>query len=393
VRCLLEAEHGQLDAGTRPWLGDGTAVGMYGVGLRKGMLEGSLTLRTGVPRKAEYRLLARTRREGTIAVAEGIPVATTGANTDAWQWREIGRLALEPGDRQIAIRLAGDIQVDQFLLTDEPNNTPAGPMVLDSWPPDAPSRLRAKVLDPFTVRLDWQATEGGDVAHYNVYCGRKASYAPIQARRIGSPAESVFVDWGLRPDTTYHYRVVAVDRAGNESAPAEVVATTAPTRIATVSLEAEAAERSGRVEAIDHRRAENGKAIRFPVDGDPGLLTVTFEVPLDGEYALWTHVYQLRGDADPLVAHLDDHVEFPWRVRVPGRQWGWDFVGGTGRLGKKRWSRSDGHVVADPLLLQLKRGRHTLKLSDNQGHCIDRLVVTNDPGWEKTGFDSLRGGQ
>jgi hypothetical protein len=167
---------------------------------------------------------------------------------------------------------------------------------------------------------------------------------------------------------------------------------TPDTDIATVFLEAEEGELSGRVEVTGDQRAENARLVRFPNEGDPGELSVTFEVPHDGEYAVWAYVYNHTGSADPLVVHLDEEVKMPWRVRVPGRCWGWDFVGGEGRFGKKRWNRNDGHVNANPLLLRLKRGRHTLKLVSSEGHGIDRVVVTNDPCWDKTGFDALRGG-
>ena len=392
VRWLIEAEQCELGPNTRPRLGDGSAVGMYAVGLRDDATEGSLMMETSVPRAGAYRLLARIRGEGSIGAGDGAAASATGRDAGTWRWREIGRLRLEPGERKVEVHLKGAVHVDQLLLTDEARHVPDAGVVLDAQAPEAPVGLRATVLDPFTIRLNWRPSQSADVSHYNVYCGSGPAYAPSQARRIGSPAEPVFVDWGLRPATACYYKVVAVDRAGNESVPAQLLATTGDTPIVTQIVEGESGDVSDGVDVIDHRAAENGRAVRFPLAGEPGALTVAFDVPRDGEYAIWAHVYQDHGDADPLAVHLDEDVQMPWRVRVAGRQWGWDFVGGEGRLGKERWGRNDGHVVANPMLLRLRKGHHTLKLVGAQGHCLDRLVVTNNPHWEKTGFDALRGG-
>jgi len=392
VRRVIEAESCELDESLRLWLGGGTAVGMYGVGLRDGMKKGSLRIRTTVPRKGAYRLLARIRRKGMIAVGG----ARTGLSTadlrkpDTWRWRDVSRLTLSAGQQDLTVHLEGaDFQVDQFMLTDEAGYKPTEPVVLDAQAPAAPSQLQAKVLDPFTVRLDWRKSKSIDVTHYNVYCGIRGDYTPSQARRIGSPAELAFVDWGLKPATAYHYKVVAVDRAGNESTPVAIAATTTQTPIVTVPLEAEVGELAGAAKAIETKAAQNGKAVQFPAKGDPGALTVTFDVPLDGEYVVWAHVFQHKGSANPIIVDLDDKLKMPWRVRVPGRKWGWDFVGGKGRVNVKRWSRQIGHVNRAPLPLNLKKGSHTLTLSSAQGHWIDKLVVTNDPGYEKTGYHSL----
>jgi len=387
VRRAIEAESCALGEGLRLHLGSGTAVGMYCVGMKEGMKSGSLIVRVNVPRKAEYRLLARVRRKGSIEMAGGRPVQVS---KDEWLWHDTGRLRLEAGEQKTTIRLAGEaIQVDQLVLTDEGGFVPSGPVLLDENAPEPPAALEARVLDPFTVRLSWRKSKSIDVSHYNVYCGRSPKFAPSQARRIGSPAELAFIDWGLKPGKAYYYRLVAVDRSGNESPAAAVAATTARAKIASLRIEAEAGELAPPAKAVADRGARNGKAVEFPEmkEEKSGALTVTFEVPFDGQYAIWAHVRPFKDSSGAtmiITVKLDDQPAMPWRVRVPALRWGWDFVGG-----RKAGGWRNGHINVDPLLLPLRKGKHTLRLTGNQGHRLDRLVVSNDPGWDKNGYNTM----
>ena len=83
----------------------------------------------------------------------------------------------------------------------------------DTVPPSSPTGLSVGPVTASTISLTWRA--GDDdvaVAGYEVY--RDRSSIPV-----GTSATPDFVDSGLMPGTGYAYTVVAVDEAGNRSAP------------------------------------------------------------------------------------------------------------------------------------------------------------------------------
>ncbi len=92
--------------------------------------------------------------------------------------------------------------------------------------PDPPEAPTVEKTERDHVILSWSSVSG-PVSHYNVYAVRNGSERtpediPSRATLVGSPASPRFVDWGLRSDTTYHYRITAVDAQGNESTPGPV---------------------------------------------------------------------------------------------------------------------------------------------------------------------------
>ena len=79
----------------------------------------------------------------------------------------------------------------------------------DTEPPSAPTLLTAVAISDSAIALDWAENSEPDVSHYNVYRD-----GTLIASGVG-PSE--YDDTGLLPDTTYSYRVQAVDTSGNES--------------------------------------------------------------------------------------------------------------------------------------------------------------------------------
>ena len=71
------------------------------------------------------------------------------------------------------------------------------------------------------VRLFWNPNKEKDLAGYRVYRRDAAG----EWRRIGPElgVEPLLLDPDVLPGTHVSYRVAAVDRAGNESAPSEAV--------------------------------------------------------------------------------------------------------------------------------------------------------------------------
>jgi fibronectin type 3 domain-containing protein len=96
----------------------------------------------------------------------------------------------------------------------------AGVVAVDRFPPAAPSGLVA-VQEGNAVRLFWNPNQERDLAGYRVF----RREAALEWQRIGPElgVEPLLLDSAVRPGTQVSYRVTAVDRAGNESAPSEPV--------------------------------------------------------------------------------------------------------------------------------------------------------------------------
>jgi hypothetical protein len=94
-----------------------------------------------------------------------------------------------------------------------------------------PAILKGKAapLTDMQVALSWQvpASAVRRLNHFNVYRGTRPDFAPSLLNRVGQPATPPFIDqpqlhyggWinnRLEPETTYYYRISAVDRWNNE---------------------------------------------------------------------------------------------------------------------------------------------------------------------------------
>ncbi|MCL5096250.1 MAG: hypothetical protein M1608_01680, partial [Candidatus Omnitrophica bacterium] len=88
-------------------------------------------------------------------------------------------------------------------------------------------------------RVDLEGQDAGtDIARYDIYRDTTADFAPSPRFLVGETTGNAYSDtprssfaaWGNRvePDTTYYYRVVAVDHWNNAGPPAESVSVTTP---------------------------------------------------------------------------------------------------------------------------------------------------------------------
>ncbi|MDA0180308.1 DUF4082 domain-containing protein [Solirubrobacter phytolaccae] len=112
----------------------------------------------------------------------------------------------------------------------------------DAVPPSAPSSLTPTTRAD-GAKLDWPAsTDNVGVKEYRVYRSTSSSFTPSAANRIARvPSGTTYTDSGV-PAGTYHYRVEAVDAAGNRSSasPRAQVTVAGDTTAPTVSLTAPA---------------------------------------------------------------------------------------------------------------------------------------------------------
>jgi fibronectin type 3 domain-containing protein len=91
----------------------------------------------------------------------------------------------------------------------------------DTIPPPGPSAVAA-IGEDSQIRLTWANSTAPDLDLYLVYRQNANGTWPTSASATTTSPASI--DLGLSDGTTYHYRVTAVDHAGNESAPSSTVA-------------------------------------------------------------------------------------------------------------------------------------------------------------------------
>ncbi|MFH2143056.1 MAG: hypothetical protein ABIJ97_11570, partial [Bacteroidota bacterium] len=84
-------------------------------------------------------------------------------------------------------------------------------------PPSAPQNLAATGGN-IQVTLHWNPNIESDLHKYNIYCGTTSpAVTLIDSVVVSSSADTIYIDNNVTPDTTYYYRITAVDSAGNES--------------------------------------------------------------------------------------------------------------------------------------------------------------------------------
>ena len=89
---------------------------------------------------------------------------------------------------------------------------------VDNIAPAMPGGLVAtQSFVPIGLHLTWNMNQESDLAHYNVYRGSNAAFAPAQGNRIATPAALGYFDSAWRWYSGYYYKVSAIDIHGNES--------------------------------------------------------------------------------------------------------------------------------------------------------------------------------
>jgi predicted phage tail protein len=94
----------------------------------------------------------------------------------------------------------------------------------DTEPPTAPSRLKATAAKS-KVNLSWSASSdsgGSGLAGYEVWRATNAD-GPFLRIATSSSSTTSYSDGSVLSSVTYWYYVVAVDGAGNVSAPSDIV--------------------------------------------------------------------------------------------------------------------------------------------------------------------------
>ncbi|MFH1757690.1 MAG: GNA1162 family protein, partial [Pseudomonadota bacterium] len=122
-----------------------------------------------------------------------------------------GSYKVMPGDNVEEALVTG------MLINDTGNATEwvdvLGPVTIDTTPPDTPKGLSVIGRDRI-VDLKWSKNVDKDTGKYKIY----RSITPLTGyREVGSTELTTFQDKNLENETSYYYKVAALDLAGNES--------------------------------------------------------------------------------------------------------------------------------------------------------------------------------
>ena len=113
----------------------------------------------------------------------------------------------------------GGTTVLTWKATDASGNFSADTQNVTISDADTPSQvtgLDAAANGGSQIDLGWNPNPEGDINHYNVYRGTTAGFlVDGSTTPLAQPASNSYSDSGLSPNTTYFYKVAAVDDAGN----------------------------------------------------------------------------------------------------------------------------------------------------------------------------------
>ena len=108
-----------------------------------------------------------------------------------------------------------------------PYSNMASATTLDSIPPSAPTGLTANAVSSTQINLAWTVVTD-DVGVIGYRLERCQGAGCTSFAQIATPAATSFIDTGLVASTSYSYRVLAFDAAGNLSAYSNAVSVTTP---------------------------------------------------------------------------------------------------------------------------------------------------------------------
>ncbi len=134
--------------------------------------------------------------------------------------------ALTTGKTQITVRLVPTPGAPAFSAARYQALNTVAPFV-DVQPPSPVSGLRAQSGSNNVIALSWNpATDDVGVDHYAVYGSTDPTFGDTPSTLLGTAQVGSFTHGGLGLWQSWHYRVLAVDAAGNAGAPSDVVAAT-----------------------------------------------------------------------------------------------------------------------------------------------------------------------
>ena len=371
---------------------DAKALDLLGLLLSTG--KGEFVEIVKVPFKDRYSFYVRICGKGQVSVAGLKPVMV---DSEDYKWVKLGTLNLTKGVNSIKIAAGGNQLVfDMAFLSNSTGLIPNGKALYDIKPPAAPSGL--KVLETASTEntFEWLPVKDMDLAYYNVYSSTQSGVKCTQASRVGSPLSRRFRDWGLKPSTKYFYRITAVDRRGNESAPSsEVCALTEKGGKIFIRKQA-GTEKMDKIKASNKYTVEEIAAMNGPVNGvftvEKGKpLTLSLNIPETGKYLLWIKagIAAKRDESSriskyPILKVDIGHNSISWNSGLNLAS-----LGHVGPVpGVFVWSKA-GAPGDGTELIPLKQGKVDIKISapDPQTRVnLSEIILTDNFGFEPEGI-------
>jgi hypothetical protein len=185
-------------------------------------------------------------------------------------------------------------------------------VALDAAAPDPVPGIVVSVPWAGEIEVSWQASRSADVDHYQVL---RATGAPPSTGAVpyAVTRDLAFVDRAVIPGLAYHYAIVAVDKAGNPSAPGPDVSTNAVAgdgpRISGVTIAPFGKPvRPGEAVTVTLTGASGGRA-----SVDLGALAAGLALPEQGKSGTYTGSYTVKAEdvgatlaKVQTIAHLAD---------------------------------------------------------------------------------------
>jgi hypothetical protein len=160
-------------------------------------------------------------------IAEGLFELSVSAVYDITE--ELFDLAV-PSAYNIPTPESGSLLLSSEYEISEEFFTLSVPASYDLLAPTAISGLRAEFIAPDAVVLHWNALDPADADYYEIYRSTSSGFTPSSSTFVGISRVNSFRNRDLDTDTTYYFKVRAVDPDGNAGAfSSQVYATTSGT--------------------------------------------------------------------------------------------------------------------------------------------------------------------
>ncbi|MBA7593973.1 hypothetical protein ES703_00909 [subsurface metagenome] len=134
--------------------------------------------------------------------------------------------------------------------------------VTDTTPPAAPTGLTATAVSHSRIDLDWNNNTEEDLDHYNVYRSTTSGFNCDNSTFLDEATVSDYPDTSVDDNTTYYYKVTAVDTSNNESDPSNEANATTPEAPAGPTMHVLRID----MELLHQGQSYQGKAIVYIVD-------------------------------------------------------------------------------------------------------------------------------
>ncbi len=96
----------------------------------------------------------------------------------------------------------------------------------DPYPPASPTGLTVIDTGSSQIELNWNDNSEDDLSKYKVYRSTISGFTCDQTTYIGDTIVSNYLDIDLSSDTTYYYKVIAIDTSNNPSDPSDQISAT-----------------------------------------------------------------------------------------------------------------------------------------------------------------------